>query len=141
MIRTRSLALTNDDDIAGSEAFKRERDGSRAVVRLQLIRVGLRARSRGDADDVRGLPAVLEESFGGVSQITVRDEIAEDGLKLLPRINAHGEIERPALRDADERGDVGANRPDLAATRINRLKIDSRCEINRHRNLPALKLI
>jgi hypothetical protein len=94
------------------------------------------ARRVGHPHHIAGAAAVAKEAIDGVRQVGLGEVRAEQTGVLRPALDAHGQVERAALGDADERGDVGAQRSDPAYARVVPLENHARCAVGKHRPSP-----
>src|SRR5207244_1429034 len=74
-------------------------------------------------DDEAGAAAVVEEPAGGLGQEPLADRPAEPGPELVPALDLDRVVERPAVGQPDEPGDVGAALGRPARGRVEDLEV------------------
>jgi len=105
-------------------------DAEITIGGLDQIAQSLEPRALDPADG----PAVFEEGVHGVGQERSAREAAEHARELLPRGQPRRQVERPALGQADERGDIRAQDGD-GGRLVDPLEVDAGCRVRRHRLL------
>src|SRR5262249_42204054 len=91
-----------------------------------------------DADDPAGAAPVAKGAEDGVRQVAVAHRLPEARLELGPAFDLDGVVQRPALGDADEAGDVRTHLGDPPRCRVDRLEVDTRRAVReRHGAVPS----